>query len=398
MRYALLVALIQYEVMLGLKELWTARTDPFYSAPILEFQAFDTFDGIFRVIEGSHEIEASGERKLFDWILCPYNGECQGIRPELLFDDLNFFNAVFPSRGMKDKWAAQPVTVVSQLALASPINIDTSDNRTTVVTVAMYRSSLFKLVKGQQFRLFRRYIDFNLPKILRNFLEIDVLSRDGSKTFFQSMLADPRGIGHAKIGNENFVKEELRLFRLYRQLRELGNADAVKLIFQPSQRQAMLSILTRQLTIIHGPPGTGKTHTLALSALYLLEILYLHSSENVVVWMTAVTNAAIAMFLSKLNFLRERIRAIPHLSHAWLDQLTVENVTSAYKPPLPKGRLTIIAGTVWQLWTWADGKPCTADMLIIDEAGQMNVGTAALAIRRLKASGRLVGASAGRLI
>jgi hypothetical protein len=256
----------------------------------------------------------------------------------------------------------------------------------------LYRSSACKLSPGDKFRLIPRFVDFNLPKILRNFLEIDIEARAGEKCFFLRLLEDPSQAGSTAVSNQvNNSKEEVRLNTLYRQLHALGNEDASQLIFKRSQREAMRSILKRQATIIWGPPGTGKTHTLALSMLYLLEILYLNSTENIVIWMTAVTNDAIEMFTSKLHFLIERIRAIPNLNSDWLDELTVLRVKSGSMTPPPTGRLTLAAGTVWQLWNWNDKKRQNVNALVIDEAGQMNIGTAALAMRWINETGRLVG-------
>jgi hypothetical protein len=109
--------------------------------------------------------------------------------------------------------------------------------------------------------------------------------------------------------------------------------------------------------------------------------------------MTAVTNAAIEMFVSKLEFLRARIRAIPGLNKEWLDDFSVVRLTSGTKPEIPQTRLVVMAGTVWQLWNWNEKKKQTANVVIIDEGGQMNVGTAALAIRWLDINGRLLGNS-----
>jgi AAA domain len=326
--------------------------------------------------------------KLYDWILCRLDTDVDRPLPETLFDDLQFFNSVFPLA--KAKWAAQPDAILCNLALAHPVAIDVAAGG-PVATLQLYRASKFKCSPGQRFRLIPRYVDFNLPKILRNFLEIDIEARTDRKSLFLRLLENPGQVGQTTIGNEYDIREEIRLTSLYRQLQLLGNSDASQLVFKRSQREAMRSILKRQATIIWGPPGTGKTHTLALSMLYLLEILYLNS-ENVVVWMTAVTNAAIEMFLSKFQFLLERIRAIPNLDSEWLDKLTVLRVTAGAKTPPPTGRLTLAAGTVWQLWNWNEKKSHSVNVLVIDEAGQMNVGTAALAMRWLNEKGRLVGA------
>jgi len=136
----------------------------------------------------------------------------------------------------------------------------------------------------------------------------------------------------------------------------------------------MNSILKRQVTIAWGPSGTGKTHTLALSILHLLEILHLNTLEKVAVCMTAVTNAAVEMFVSKIEFLRDRNKAIPDLNTAWLDELGIVRLTAGGSSGMPKTRLTLAVGTVWQFWKWNETKKVSADVVVIDEAGQMNVG------------------------
>lgn len=325
--------------------------------------------------------------KLFDWILSRID---ENDLPELLFDDLKFFNSVFPIR--MDKWSTQPEPVLANLAVAQPLVINASEEK-PIITMQLYRSSKFKIMPGQKFRLLHRYVDFNTSKILRNFLEIDVASRT-KKGLFLRLLENPNPVGQTAVANQiENAREEARLNGLYRQLRDLGNENADQLVFQRSQRRVMQSILKRQATIVWGPPGTGKTHTLALSVLYLLEILYLNTTENVIVWMTAVTNAAIEMFVGKFEFLRDRIRAIPNLNKEWLDELSVLRLTAGAKHDLPKTRLTVAAGTVWQLWNWNDKRRQAANVVIIDEGGQMNVGTTALALRWLHDNGRLIGMS-----
>lgn len=353
-------------------------------APIVEFTGFaddGSWNAHFALLEGSKDIDVGGDLKLFEWILSRIDADGT---PEFLFDDLSFSNLVFPVR--KEKWSSQPDSVLENLAVAHPVSLDLP-----TVTLQLYRSPSFKIASGQKFRLLRRLVDFNTSKILRNFLEIDVTSRT-RKNFFLRLLEDPNQVGQSALPKQiENAREEARLHRLYRQLRDLGNPDAVQLVFQRSQRRVMHSILKRQVTIAWGPPGTGKTHTLALSLLYLLEILYLNSNEKVVVWMTAVTNAAIEMFVNKFAFLRDRIRAIPNLDQQWLDDLSIVRLTAGTKPEIPQTRLSVMAGTVWQLWNWSEKKKQTVNLVIIDEGGQMNVGTAALAIRWLDVNGRLLG-------
>jgi hypothetical protein len=375
-------------MLLSLKDLWNERIDDSRAAPVVEFKEFasdGSYNVYFTLVEGSKDIDIQTDVRLYEWILTRHGAN---ENAQILFDDLNFFNARFPIR--MSKWSEQPETILKNIAVANPSNLNATEAKPTI-EMQLYRSSKFELKQGQRFCLYRRYIDFNTPKILRNFLEIDSASRT-RRSLFLRLLDNPNELGRQSVLDEaENMREEARLNTLYRQLRELGDNDAGQLVFQRSQRRVMQSILKRQVTIAWGPPGTGKTHTLALSILYLLEILCLNTSDKVVVCMTAVTNAAIDMFVSKFEFLRDRIKAIPNLNTAWLDELSIVRLASGTKPEMPKTRLTLAAGTVWQLWNWNETKKVSADVVVIDEGGQMNVGTAALALRWLRNDGRIVG-------
>jgi AAA domain len=377
-------------MLLSVKEFWPERLDESRPAPIVEFLESDPVTGNdrFILLEGSQEVELVTDSKLFEFLLCRVGAEGN---PILLFDDLKFFNRVFPSRN--SEWYQQPAAVLSNIALVNPVAIEATAGN-PCVTLKLYKSPKFKLEVGQKFRLLKRYIDFNTPKIVRNFLEIDVNSRL-QKPLVLRLLEEPNAVGQTRMANEEeFAKEETRIYQLYRSLSQLDIEAATPLIFTRSQRHAMRSILRRQATIIWGPPGTGKTHTLALSILYLLEIMYLHTQGTVIVWMTAVTNAAIHQFLRKFEMLMDKIRAIPHLQKDWLDEVSIVHLTSGKQSVVPPpGRLRVVAGTVWQLWKREERIHEKADILVIDEGGQMNIGTAALVIRWLKDNGRLIGIS-----
>jgi len=374
-------------MLLSLKELWHERVDDSWAAPIIEFKEMGSDNhnnASFTLVEGSKDIDISTDIRLYEWILARHG---TNENAEILFDDLNFYNAWFPTR--VPKWSEQPETILKNIAVVNPTHLNSTEVK-PIITMQLYRSFKFELKRGQRFRLLRRYIDFNTPKLLRNFLEIDSASRT-RKGLFLRLLENPNEVGHRPVlyETEN-MREEARLNNLYRELRDLGNIDAEQLVFHRSQRRVMHSILKRQVTIAWGPPGTGKTHTLALSILYLLEILYLNTSEKVMVCMTAVTNAAIEMFVSKFEFLRDRIKAIPDLETSWLDELRIVRLAAGTRSEMPKTRLTLAAGTVWQLWNWNENTKASADVVVIDEAGQMNVGTAALALRWLQDDGRII--------
>src|SRR5579859_656864 len=251
-------------LLLSLRDLWRDRIDSSRPTPVLELSSFadGSWNVHFKVIEGGKDLDAGGDIKLFDRMLCRID-TADEPPPEVLFEDLLYFNSVFPLA--KAKWDSQPDTILRNIALAHPVSLDQS-----MATLQLYRSSKFKLTPGDKFRLVPRLVDFNISKILRNILEVDVSARSGPKPFLLRLLENPSEVGRTIIG-EDTEREERRLNVLYRQLRDLGNTDANQLVFQPSQRRAMRSILKRQVTVVWGPPGSGKTHTLALSILYLLE-------------------------------------------------------------------------------------------------------------------------------
>lgn len=98
--------------------------------------------------------------------------------------------------------------------------------------------------------------------------------------------------------------------------------------------------------------GTGKTYTIALSLLRLFDARSrLHAGHGKVVFLTAMTHAAIEACLAKLYQLVERYREIPDLSTSWLDKIKIEHVVKGndHNPPVAEFDY-VYAGTVYQVW------------------------------------------------
>jgi hypothetical protein len=76
-------------------------------------------------------------------------------------------------------------------------------------------------------------------------------------------------------------------------------------------------------------------------------------SHGKVVFLTAMTHAAIDACLTKLSQLIEHYRKIPDLSAAWLDRIKIEHVVKGkdHAPPAP-GLNYVYAGTVYQVCGW----------------------------------------------
>lgn len=173
--------------------------------------------------------------------------------------------------------------------------------------------------------------------------------------------------------------------------------------------------LKRSLTRIRDQ-GTGKTYTIALSLLRLLDVQHRHGDRNTrIIFMTAMTHAAIEACLAKLSHLIDCYRSLDASLWGWLDQVAVEQVLTGYEHPAPSrsGHLVhIYAGTIyqvkivfaacrwfwlltcstfhWQLYNFSKRHAFEVDCVIVDEAGQLGLGSIALVLRSLHPAGRIV--------
>lgn len=162
----------------------------------------------------------------------------------------------------------------------------------------------------------------------------------------------------------------------------------------PSQGDAVLAALGNRLTLVWGPPGTGKTHTLAaLLVAYAQACLDARSSVRVMV--TAFTHAAVETLLAKvLEVAGDRFGQ---------DQVLIGKVNEVRRnrsiPVVPIADLTlgadrgmpvvILGSTVYQFHKLR-GKVPAFDILIVDEASQMKFGELSLPLWLLRPGGRLV--------
>ena len=121
-----------------------------------------------------------------------------------------------------------------------------------------------------------------------------------------------------------------------------------------------------------------------------------------IIFITAMTHAAIHACLSKLRKIIEHYRCVPYLSLEWLDELHLEHVlvgSTHSKPTMPKsdadGSLKadtwIYAGTVYQLYTFGKRLEHGVDCVVIDEAGQLGLTAASLVLRALSSSAGIWG-------
>lgn len=323
------------------------------------------------------------DRTFFDYLMCAEDTDRSpmGALPvEALFDDLAVSGLLFPlNRWTKPRWQAQHPSVQSSLCVADLRDMTIQGEHRSVI-MRVWADGM-RLVVGGRYRISPRYVDFNINKILASLVEHDLRmsSVDGGDNNiedspFLQLIVDPRGFSRSPIGNhekEDLLREERIIQRLFRELGGLGVADAASLVLKDSQREAMRRILTGRLAVVWGPPGavpsldhahgannaagTGKTYTLALSLLRLIDVeRRLKNRERIVVYLSCVTHAAIEACLKKLQFLMGCIQRIESYEKGWLNRLRVEHVLKGGEHPGPskqggEDETIIYAGTVYQV-------------------------------------------------
>jgi hypothetical protein len=160
-----------------------------------------------------------------------------------------------------------------------------------------------------------------------------------------------------------------------------------------SQLEAFDGIVDRRLQLVWGPPGTGKTHFLALAILCLVEA-HRRASLPYKVLVTAFTHAAIDNCLRKVAQLNAELHVVDadfplaklgnkKLTHMDdVGELVEKNWT------WPQAETSILGGTVWALRKGVE--EATADLVVVDEASQLEVPESALALQRLAPEGHLL--------
>ncbi|KYQ93797.1 hypothetical protein DLAC_05192 [Tieghemostelium lacteum] len=242
---------------------------------------------------------------------------------------------------------------------------------------------------GQEFVLFDT---FNIKywqmhkSLLGNYSKFD----KEENSLFLSILKDPKewitpqskdnGLDVVEMGNK--VKVAIQ--------EAIAHSDnkQSKLQMTPSQDSIFQSLIQRRLQLILGPPGTGKTHFLALVVLIQMEI-HKRLGKPFKVAITSHTHTAIDNLLLRIATLKEDYqREIGvdlnfHLTKHQSNKTTMGNLTSRGIKVYDKKethQYLCLGSTCWGLGNMTDSD---FDLLIIDEASQLNSYIGILAFNRL---------------
>jgi len=165
--------------------------------------------------------------------------------------------------------------------------------------------------------------------------------------------------------------------------------------FTKSQKQAFDHMVNNRLTLVWGPPGTGKTHFLAKAILSLVQARK-ECGLPCRIGVAGFTHASIENLLIKIHEFAEEFDCSSDLSifkvksigtskgKRILEVLDRENIGC-----FSEGTFAIFGGTVYGL-NWLTQYLLPFDILVVDEASQMKPGELALGMKMLGEGGRLV--------
>jgi hypothetical protein len=232
------------------------------------------------------------------------------------------------------------------------------------------------LIRGGRYVLCERFTDFNSRHVVS---ELQALDDEADPPFFR-LIQSPQAFAVATDAPHAVRRSALEL--------------AVHHGMTASQLDALTGLVDRRLQLVWGPPGTGKTHFLALAILSLAEA-HRRASLPLRVYVTAFTHAAIENVLRKLQELQSTRHVVAGPlavgKHGGIQgdagAGTQEVDRDGGDAWLAANTLAVLGGTAWAARRVDAG---AADVVVIDEASQLRVPEPALAVRRLAEGGRLV--------
>lgn len=291
-----------------------------------------------------------------DWILT--HDSPAGRRARLAYDDFQYRAALFPP----GKVDLAPAAVRSRQG--------------EVVELKLARSKVFAdPTPGQVLTLEPRQTDWLSDPLIAELGPLDAEAHP----WFLDLLNNPVGCRHP-ISD----RPELRSAAV-----QIARTAGVT----PSQSQAIAGIVDHTLQLVWGPPGTGKTHMVAMAILALAES-HRRARLPLRVLVGGFTHTAIENVLGKIAELQEAqdilggrlpIRKIDKGASALVGTVA-PNQAAAHAAGAP---ICVLGGTVWQARK-VDPAELSCDLVVIDEGSQLKVAEAAIALRRLRPGGRLL--------
>lgn len=209
---------------------------------------------------------------------------------------------------------------------------------------------------------------------------LQLLDKQGDSVFVK-MIRNPRYRRFET--DQKSIKQNLKVIeKVFKDYVALSNDPSLQgLTLSRPQSKAMNSMALNPFSIVWGPPGNGKTHTLAILSLRLLEHK-IRVGKPFRMIITAFTHMAIGEFMNKLTHLRKEILNQEHLNvpevRSKMEQL---KLFQKDKLPSESDELFVFGGTVWSLWkNRSKLEKFDFDLVLIDEGSQLPLVDSSIAM------------------
>ncbi len=267
------------------------------------------------------------------------------------------------------------------MALASVEAIEAPDDDGAVIRLLLRPSPRFVgPIPGRTYLLDRRFTDFHVDRVIAHLDDLDRLD----KSPFVDLVERPDELSCSLDADPKIRRKALELARRHG--------------MTPSQLSAFEGILDRAMRLVWGPPGTGKTHFLALAILCLAEA-HRAAGRPFRTLVTAFTHAAIDNALRKAAELQERLGIVRgSIPIAKLDEAKLPGMEKVGTIPAKSGRtgwcwnddepIQLLGGTVWAIRKGQGAD--RADLVVVDEGSQLRVPEASIVLGDLRAGARLL--------
>ncbi len=360
-----LLFIAEYESTMGARRVqelrsrpWAARVRDAVSIPVQKSE------GNFWKVLAPLDLSFFEQSQAFSYLLVP-DGDA-GEEALLAFDDLRYRSSPNPGNS----------GVCFARVRDSIVDRKAGKVRGLVLEVTYGRDHA-PFSEGDLAVLHPRFTDFTAPRYVDRLLALD----EQPENAFIRLLRDPRGFAVPVAEPKEVVADAERLAR-----------DAG---FTKSQARAFRQVTTNRLTLVWGPPGTGKTHFLAKTILSLVKARRAHG-ERIRVGVTAFTHAAIENLLVKVQGSVDEFDLAAGLPIYKLKDIRTPGGERSLEV-LPHDRAEtvvgypslLLGGTVHSFGRLEKSLP-SLDLLIVDEASQMRPAELAMVLPMLGEGGRLV--------
>ncbi|MBF0289981.1 MAG: AAA family ATPase [SAR324 cluster bacterium] len=259
-------------------------------------------------------------------------------------------------------------------------------------------------IKGKTYLLHAKFVDWNSDRIVKRIRQIDQAHQDQLVTLLTNPVQFCQKIeafdSSSTLSDDNLaVGDAPGQYRVT--LPPFPNPLDIAQQYgsTSSQLKAFQHFINHNLTLVWGPPGTGKTHFLALSLLCLLES-YRQQQKNCRILVSGFTHAAIENCLQKLNDMQQTHQILNEkLQMIKLDSPRTHGCMNLpwFKKEeclmyLGKHPRCIMGATTYAMFKafHKNSSETPFDLVVLDEGSQVRIPEALLVISRLHQKGRLL--------